>query len=94
MQTPDHYPTQVDLYQRSIRCTEDYLELCDRAIEQYESAIRSAVIQIETSKLSVELPADFVDPRIEFGVDLLEDQLAKHVPPNLSNHDTDHYSTR
>lgn len=91
--TPEHYPTQVDLYQRSIRLTEDYLSLCDRAIEQYESAIRSAVIQIETSKLSVELPADFVNPRIEFGLDLLEDQLASRVPSEIPSRDPNNHTT-
>lgn len=92
MQTPEHYPTQVDLYQRSIRLTEGYLSLCDRVIQQYKSAIRSAVIQIETSKLSVELPADFVDSRIEFGLDLLEDQLASHVTSEILNRDPNNHS--
>ncbi len=89
MQTPEHYSTQVDLYQRALSCTEDYLKLCDRAIEQYEAAIRSICIQIETSKLAVELPSHFIDPRIEFGLDQLKDQFERHVPPNSPHHDPD-----
>lgn len=93
MQNPELYPTQIALYQRSIKCTQDYLNLCDRAIEQYELAIRSAFIQIETSKLSAELSSNFVDPRIEFGLDLLKDQIASCVPPQLFNYDSNHHPT-
>lgn len=93
MQNPELYPIQIDLYQRAIKCTKDYLNLCDRAIEQYELAIRSAFIQLETSKLSAELPSNFVDPRIEFGLDILKDQLASRVPPQLFNYDSNHHPT-
>lgn len=93
MQNQELYPTQVNLYQRVIKCTKDYLDLCDRAIEQYESAIRCVFIQIETSKLSLELPTNFVDPRIEFGLDSLKDQLASRVPPPLSGYDSNYDST-
>jgi len=89
MHAPEQYSTQVDLYQRALSCTEDYLKLCDHAIEQYEAAIRSVGIQLETVKLAVELPAQFVDPCIEFGLDQLKDQLKRHVPPNRPHHDPD-----
>lgn len=87
MLTPSHYPDQIDLYQRAMKCTDDYLNLCARAISQYELAIRAIDIQIETSKLSDELPDRFVDPQLEFGLSQLEDQLTKTIPPKFANYD-------
>lgn len=93
MQNPDLYPTQVDLYQRSLKCTQDYLELCDRAIDQYEAAIHAIAIQIETSKLSVELSSNLTVPKLEFELKRLEDQLVSSVPPKLFDYDSnDDYS--
>lgn len=88
LQTPNIYPTGIDLYQRAIKCTDDYLNLCDRAIAQYELAIRAILIQIETSKLAVEIPDRFIDPRLEFGLDRLEEQLTASIPPEFPPYDS------
>ncbi len=90
--TPERYPAQIDLYRRGIKGAEDYLSLCERAISQYEAAIRATRIQLETSKLADELPTEFVDSQIEFGLDLLQDQLAKHLPPQPSDYEADKHS--
>lgn len=83
MQTPTHYLTQIDLYQRAIKCTDDYLNLCDRAISRYRSAIRAIEIQIETSRLSNELPESFLDISQEFGLGDLQAQLERTIPPSF-----------
>lgn len=92
MQTPTHYSNQIDLYQRAMKCTDDYLNLCDRAIAQYETAIRAIAIQIETSKLAEEIPDRFVAPQLEFGLDSLEDQLERSIPPEFPTHDSNNYN--
>jgi hypothetical protein len=86
LHNPQMYPTQIDLYQRSIQCTNEYLDLCARAITQYKEAIRAVTIRLETSKLSTELSSLPADPRIDFGLEQLEDQLANSVPTKLFNH--------
>lgn len=87
IQTPTSYSTGIDLYQRAMKCTDDYINLCDRAISQYQLAIGSIAIQIETSKLSVEMPDHFLDPQLEFGLHRLEDELTSSIPPNFSDYD-------
>lgn len=87
-QTPISYQTGIDLYQRAMKCTDDYLALCKRTISQYQSAIDAIAIQIETSKLAVELPARFIDPQLEFGLGSLEDQLASSIPPEFPLYDS------
>lgn len=79
--------------EQTIRCLKDYLSLCDRAIQQYEAAIRSVVIQIETSKLSVELSSQGIDPQIELGLERLEAQLAQSTPQQ-TQYDPNHGTTR
>ena len=86
-QTSTHYSTEIDLYQRAMKCTDDYLNLCAHTISQYQLAIASIARQIETSKLSGELPAHFIDPQLEFGLNRLEDKLASSIPPNFSDYD-------
>lgn len=78
--------------EQTILCLKDYLSLCDRAIQQYDAAIRSVVIQIETSKLSVELSCQGIDPQIELGLERLEAQLAQSSP-QLAHDDTNHSTT-
>lgn len=85
---PQLYLTQIELYQRAIKCTQYYLDLCDRAIEKYEVAIRATTIQIETSKLSSDLASNLTDLAIERELEQLEDQLACSVPPNFCDHDS------
>lgn len=86
-------PGAAPKHEQTLQCLKDYLGLCDRAIHQYKAAIRSAVIQIETSRLSVELPSQFIDPQIEFGLDCLADQLENHSPSRLAVHDTNNDPT-
>lgn len=93
IQNPELYPSQIDLYQRAIMCTQDYLDLCDRIIEKYQVAISATTIQIETSKLSSELGANFDFLHIESELEQLENQLAKSICPNIFNHETDDRST-
>lgn len=95
LQNPQMYPTQIDLYQRAIQCTNDYLNLCDCTVAGYEAAIRAAIIGLETSKLSAKLSSSPADPRIDFGLEQLEDQLANSVPTKLfnHNHETDDHPT-
>ena len=86
IQIPERYSNQIDLYRRNIKCVEDYLSFCERAIEQHEAAINAALLQVETSKLGVELSANFVNPRIEFGLDLLQKQLQNNLPPKFADY--------
>jgi len=86
-QTPTHYSTGIDLYQRAMKCTDDYLNLCDRTIGQYQLAIGSIAIQVETFKLSVEMPDRFTAPQLEFGLNRLEDELKSSIPPSFSDYD-------
>ena len=88
IQTPTYYQTGIDLYQRATKCTDDYVNLCERTISQYQLAIRAIAIQIETSKLAVELPTRFIDPQLEFGLDSLEDQLTSSIPPKFPLYDS------
>lgn len=92
LQAPTHYSNQIDLYQRAMKCTDDYLNLCDHAIGQYELAISAISIQIETSKLAEEIPDRFIAPGLDFGLDSLEDQLVRSIPPDLPAHDSHNYN--
>lgn len=80
LQTPEAYSTQIDLYQRVITHTQDYLNLCARAVEQYTAAIQAKTIGIESSRLSA-LMSSNQDADIEFELEQLEDQLKNTVPP-------------
>lgn len=86
LHTPEQYPTHIELYERSVKAVKDYLNLCEHVIEQHEAAIRVALLQIKTSKLGVELSANFVNPRIEFRLDLLQEQLQNNLPPKLADY--------
>ncbi len=92
MQAPTHYSNQMDLYQRAIKCTDDYLNLCAHAIGQYELAIGAISIQIETSKLAEEIPVCHRDPRLEFDLDRLEDQLERTIPSEFPTYDSHNYN--
>lgn len=87
LHTPSRYPTQVELYQGSIHCTQDYLSLCDQVIALHEAAIRDLVIQVENSKLSGDLPVHPEDPRRKFDLDRLKAQLVNHSPLSESKDD-------
>lgn len=92
--TPSSYPTQSELYRGSIRCTQDYLNLCDQAIAQYEAAIRELEIQIENSRLSGELPTALEDSRWKSELDRLKAQLANYIPKPLNEDDPgNHHAT-
>ena len=80
---PELYPTQINLYQKAIQSTKDYLELCDRAIDKYQVAIRATTIQIETRKLLSVLGANKADPNIESDLEDLENQLVSSNPDKL-----------
>jgi len=80
LHTPSRYPTQTELYRGTIHCTQDYLNLCDQAIAQYEAAIQELEIQIENSRLSGELPTAFPQPPWKSELDRLKAQLANYVP--------------
>jgi hypothetical protein len=90
---PELYPTQINLYQKAIQCTKSYLELCDRAIDKYQSAIRAKAIQIETSKFLSVLGANKADPNIESDLEDLENQLVSSNPDKLfeRNYETDNH---
>ena len=88
---PELYPTQINLYQKAIQGTKDYLELCDRAIDKYQVAIRATAIQIEKSLLSNALASNKSDSNIESDLEQLENELANSNPSQLfdRNHETD-----
>ena len=88
---PELYPTQINLYQKAIQCTKEYIELCDRAIDKYQMAIRAEVIQIEKSWLSNALASNKSDSNIESDLEQLENELANSNPDKLFdyNHETD-----
>ena len=88
---PKLYPTQINLYQKAIQCTKEYIELCDRAIDKYQVAIRATTIQIETRKLSNALASNKSDSNIESDLEQLENELANSNPSQLfdRNHETD-----
>lgn len=90
---PELYPTQINLYQKAIQGTKDYLELCDRAIDKYQMAIRAEVIQIEKSWLSNALASNKSDSNIESDLEQLENELANSNPDKLFdyNHETDNH---
>ncbi len=90
---PELYPTQINLYQKAIQYTKEYLELCDRAIDKYQVAIRATTIQIETRKLKSVLGANKADPNIESALEDLENQLVSSNPDKLFDysHETDNH---
>lgn len=91
--TPSSYPTQTELYRGSIHCTQDYLNLCDQAIAQYEAAIRELEIQIENSRLSGELPTALEDSHWKSNLDRLKAQLANYTSKPSDNEPGNHYTT-
>ncbi len=88
---PELYSTQINLYQKAIQCTKEYIELCDRAIDKYQVEIRAMAIQIETSKLESVMGANKPDPNIESDLEQLENELVNSNPDKLfdHNHETD-----
>lgn len=88
---PELYSTQINLYQKAIQCTKEYIELCDRAIDKYQMAIRAEVIQIEKSWLSNALASNKSDSNIESDLEQLENELANSNPDKLfeRNYETD-----
>lgn len=90
---PELYPTQINLYQKAIQCTKEYIELCDRAIDKYQVAIRATAIGIETSKLKTVLGANKPDPNIKSDLEQLENELVNSNPDKQidRNHETDNH---
>ena len=88
---PELYPTQINFYQKAIQSTKEYLELCDRAIDKYQVAIRATTIQIETRKLSNALASNLTGSNVESDLEQLENELANSNPDKQidRNHETD-----
>ena len=88
---PELYPTQINLYQKAIQCTKDYLELCDRVIDKYQVAIRAMAIGIETNKLESFLELNKPDSNIKSELEQLENELVNSNPDKQidRNHETD-----
>jgi hypothetical protein len=88
---PELYPTQINLYQKAIQGTKDYLELCDRAIDKYQVAIRATAIHIETSKSLSVLASNKSNSMFESDLEQLENELVNSNPDKLfdRNHETD-----
>jgi len=93
LHTPSRYPTQTELYRSTIHCTQDYLNLCDQAIAQYEAAIRELEIQIENSRLSGELPTALEDSRWKTELDRLKAQLANYTSQSSNDEPGNHHTT-
>ena len=88
---PELYPTQINLYQKAIQCTKEYLELCDRAIDKYQVVIRAMAIGIETNKLESFLELNKPDSNIKSELEQLENELVNSDPNKLfdRSHETD-----